>query len=55
MIFSLVRDLADALVAMPREHPRCRILKLVDEAVRRDAQFLARHPTALIQCLWDAG
>src|SRR5947209_1201491 len=53
MIFELVQDLADVLEAMPPEHPRRRVLKLLDEAVRRDVHFLDRHPTAFFQCLWN--
>ena len=52
MIFSLIQDFADALDAMPREHPRYRILKLLDEAIRRDVHFIDRHPTTVFQCLW---
>ena len=59
MIFDLVRDFADALEAMPKEHPRHRLLKLLDEAIRRDIHFIARHrddyPQALFQCAWNNG
>src|SRR6476619_7498733 len=54
MIFPLVQDFADALAAMPREHSRYRILKLLDEAIRRDAHFIDRHPTTLFQCMWNS-
>ncbi len=53
MIFALVQDFADALDAMPAGHPRRWTLTLLDEAVRRDAHFMARHPTTLFQCLWN--
>lgn len=53
MIFDLVKDFADVLDAMPREHPRQRLLKLLDEAIRRDVHFIDRHPTTLFQCLWN--
>src|SRR5437016_10031582 len=53
MIFSLLQDFTDALAAMPAEHPRHRILKLLDEAIRRDVHFIDRHPTTLFQCLWN--
>ncbi len=53
MIFNLGQDFADALASMPREHTRHRILKLLDEAIRRDVHFIARHPTTLFQCLWN--
>lgn len=53
MIFSLLQDLSDALAAMPAEHPRRRILKLLDEAIRRDVHFIERHPTTFFQCMWN--
>lgn len=54
MIFNLVQDLAAVLAAMPVTHPRQRILTLLDEAIRRDIHFIARHPTTLFQCLWNS-
>lgn len=54
MIFDLVKDFTDVLVVMPQEHPRYRILKLLDEAIRRDVHFIDRHPTTLFQCLWNS-
>lgn len=54
MIFDLVKDFAAVLDAMPKEHPRRRILKLLDEAIRRDVHFIDRHPTTLFQCLWNS-
>ena len=53
MIFDLVKDFADVLEAMPQEHPRYRILKLLDEAIRRDVHFIDRHPTTFFQCMWN--
>ena len=53
MIFDLVKDFAEVLDAMPKQHPRRRILKLLDEAIRRDVHFINRHPTTLFQCLWN--
>ncbi len=53
MIFDLVKDFADVLDAMPAEHPRRRILKLLDEAIRRDVHFIDRHPTTFFQCMWN--
>ena len=53
MIFSLIQDFADALDALPRAHPRYRILKLLDEAIRRDVHFIDRHPTTFFQCMWN--
>jgi hypothetical protein len=54
MIFSLIQDFAAALDAMPSSHPRRRILRLLDEAIRRDMHFIDRHPTTLFQCLWNS-
>ncbi len=57
MIFDLIRDSADVLKIIPQQHSRYRILKLVDEAIRREIHFIARHredyPQALFQCLWN--
>ncbi len=53
MIFDLVKDFADVLDAMPKEHPRRRILELLDEAIGRDIHFIERHPTAFFQCMWN--
>ena len=55
MIFELAGDFADALAAMPADHPRRRMLRLLQEAVRRDIHFVARHPTTLFQCVWNTG
>jgi len=53
MIFELVEDFADVLAAMPREHPKHRLIELLDEAIRRDVHFIDRHPTTLFQCMWN--
>ena len=53
MIFDLVKDFADVLDAMPEGHPRWRMLKLLDEAIRRDVHFIDRHPTTFFQCMWN--
>ncbi|WP_339743705.1 WD40 repeat domain-containing protein [uncultured Rubinisphaera sp.] len=55
MIFELVHDFANILAEMPTDHPRHRLLKLLDEAIRRDVYFIDRHPTAVFQCLWNFG
>jgi WD40 repeat protein len=54
MIFELMQDFADVLEVMPAEHPRRRILTLVEEALRRDVHSIERHPTTLFQCLWNS-
>ena len=53
MIFDLVKDFAAALAGMPADHPKRRILRLLEEAIRRDVHFIARHPTTLFQCMWN--
>ncbi len=53
MIFSLAQDFHDAVTAMPREHPKHRMLELLEEAIRRDIHFIGRHPTTLFQCMWN--
>jgi len=51
MIFDLATDFSHALAAMPQDHPRRRLLALLEEALRRDIHFNARHPTTRYQCL----
>ncbi len=53
MIFELAKDFADAIAAMPREHPMRRTLELFGEAIRRDIHFIDRHRTTLFQCMWN--
>ena len=38
---------------MPPDHPKRRILRLLEEAIRRDIHFIDRHPTTLFQCMWN--
>ena len=48
----------DEYVGLPREHPQYRILILLNEAIRRDAHFIAQniedYPQAMFQCLWNS-
>jgi hypothetical protein len=67
MIFDLAKDFSAALAAMLEEHPKRRMLELLEEAIRRDIQpptplltrgcggpgFIARHPTTLFQFMWN--
>ena len=53
MILDLAADFAAALDALPRDHPKRRMLELLEEAIRRDIHFIARHPTTLFQCMWN--
>jgi hypothetical protein len=54
-IYDLVNDFTDVLRALPGDHPREGILRLIEEALRTDLHFLVRHPSALFQCLWNRG
>jgi hypothetical protein len=54
IVFDLVTELTAAALALPRERPQHPILTLLDEAIRHDVHFLARNPTTVLQCLWNA-
>ena len=58
-VFKLADDFASAVCALPPDRPQRRILGLLDEAIRRDIHFIARHaedyPQALFQCVWNHG
>jgi hypothetical protein len=57
-VFDLAADFSVAVKALPEDRPQRRILKLLEEAVRRDINFIARHsqdyPQGLFQCLWNS-
>jgi len=55
MIRDLLNEFGNVFAAMPSRHPRHRILKLLDEAIRRDVHFIDRHPTTFFQCMWNTG
>ena len=52
-VFELLDDFAAALRLTPDNHRTRRTLEVLDEALRRNTQFIDRHPTALFQCLWN--
>lgn len=54
MVFELVEDVVGAVKVLPPDRPIRRILQLLEEALRRDLHFIARHPSALFQCLWNS-
>jgi WD40 repeat protein len=57
-IFDVVTDFRRAFERMPGDHPRRRILRLLDHALRRDIHFINRHredyPQGLFQFLWNS-
>lgn len=58
LAFDLLRDFKAATDALPETDDQHRILRLLDEALRRDIHFIARHsqdyPQGLFQCLWNS-
>jgi WD40 repeat protein len=57
LTFDLPFDFQTAIKALPMTDSRWRILNLLDEALRRDIHFIARHthdyPQAMFQCFWN--
>jgi telomerase protein component 1 len=54
LVFDLTLDFRITLEALPPGHPDRRLLRLLEEALRRDIHFIARHPATLFQCLWNS-
>jgi WD40 repeat protein len=54
LVFDVAGDFRDTAAALPAADERRRLLELLEEAIRRDVHFLARHPSALFQCLWNS-
>ena len=53
-VYELATDFTLASSVLIEQHPQHRIVKLLEEAIRRDIDFIARHPTTLFQCLWNS-
>lgn len=53
-VFDVADDFTRAIEAMPPTRPTRRLLGLIDEAIRAEAHFVARHPETLFQCLWNS-
>ncbi len=53
MVFDLAADLTAAHRALPSGRPWSRNMRLLDQTLRSDLHFIARHPTTLFQCLWN--
>src|SRR5207249_4590041 len=53
MVFELACDFTAAVNILEFGRPKQHIVRLLEEAIRRDIHFIARHPTTLFQCLWN--
>jgi WD40 repeat protein len=53
LVFDLVMDFTRVLERMPIDHGARRHLRLLEQALRFDLHFVARHPTTLFQCMWN--
>lgn len=53
MVFDLAADFSAAITSLPADRPLLRILRLLEEALRRDIHFIAGHSTTLFQCMWN--
>jgi len=54
MLYGLLEDFTKAVSYLPKEHTSYDTIRLLEEAIRRDIQFIERHPTTLFQCLWNS-
>jgi WD40 repeat protein len=52
-VFELAGNFSQAINAMPPDHPQAPVLRLLEGALRTDIHFIAQHPEALFQCLWN--
>jgi WD40 repeat protein len=52
-VFDLAMDFTGAGERLPADQPARRHLRLIEQALRSDLHFLARHPATLFQCLWN--
>jgi len=51
---SLSEDFNTTLDCLPMDREHNQVLSLLEKAIRRDIHFIARHPSALFQCLWNS-
>lgn len=52
-VFDLGMDFTRTLESLPANHPASRRLRLISQSLRRNINFIARHPSTLFQCLWN--
>jgi WD40 repeat protein len=53
MTFDLAGEYTRAVELLPAGAPGRPLLRLLEEALRTDIHFIARHPETLFQCLWN--
>ncbi len=54
MVLNLTDDLYLAITIVPHTSPHHQFIRLIHEAVSRDVDFIAQHPSTLFQCLWNS-
>lgn len=55
LVYELVDDFSRAADILPEDRSRRLVLLLLEECIRREIGFLAEHPTALFQSIWNNG
>jgi hypothetical protein len=53
LVFELVTDFARARQSLPRRHLASEMLRLIEKALRTEANFLEENPDTLFQTLWN--
>ena len=53
MVFDLAMDFTAASAALPADHLWATNIRLLEQLLRTDLQFVARHPRTLFQCIWN--
>ena len=53
-VYALAADFTAAMRTIPPSHAWALNLRLIEQALRRDLHFIARHPSTLFQCLWNS-
>jgi WD40 repeat protein len=53
MVFELASELGEIARRLPVGHSHYHALRLLEQALRTDIYFIARHPSTLFQCLWN--
>jgi WD40 repeat protein len=50
----LLVSFSEAVARLPSDRPSRIALRLMGNTLRRDAEFIERHPEALFQCMWNS-